>query len=528
VKAATCQAIPSENGVAEYLVRISTPDDKELLMSLRNLRSVTLVLMISPCFHQVGLADESDPRYGVVKITSTQRSPNYIYPWVQNRASLSVGTGVVIDGHRILTNAHLVENATQVNVQSSVSSAFVPATVEHLALDVDLAVLKVPQADFWTGLSPYPINPMVLAPRDTVTLCGFSQGTGLSIAEGTVTRTEFDPLGNGLIVEVDASGKPGISGGPALVNGEVAGLAFGMSADLNSIFLIPSQSIDHFLADVEDGNYRGQGSFREVAQTLINPALRAEYLVPQSTSGLLITRPHRDDPAYPIKKGDVLTKVDGFQVNNDGKTRLEDGARLSFESLFKRNLQRDTIPVRLLREGKELTVEYPLRTPDKSLIPLLDGRLPSYFIWGPLAFTPATEEFLTSVEVSNPIMPRLWAYQESPLVTRRTDFQAFEGEQLVVLISMFPHPMTTGYSDPSGHVVDRVNGTKVRNLRHLVRLLDETQTGRATFEFYERRAQILVLDRKQAVSAQPQIQIENGIRSLHSPDLASLITVTED
>ncbi|HVX60625.1 MAG TPA: hypothetical protein VHC19_08485, partial [Pirellulales bacterium] len=56
-------------------------------------------------------------RDSVVKISVTQRSPNFTQPWTKSAAHEASGSGFVIAGKRILTNAHVVQYASQIYVQ---------------------------------------------------------------------------------------------------------------------------------------------------------------------------------------------------------------------------------------------------------------------------------------------------------------------------------------------------------------------------------------------------------------------------
>jgi S1-C subfamily serine protease len=52
----------------------------------------------------------------VVQIFATVREPDVYRPWTKHPAEESSGTGVVIKGKRILSNAHVVEYASRVEV----------------------------------------------------------------------------------------------------------------------------------------------------------------------------------------------------------------------------------------------------------------------------------------------------------------------------------------------------------------------------------------------------------------------------
>src|SRR5262249_23709633 len=86
---------------------------------------------------------ERDIRRSVVRIHATQRFPNHLKPWMKDNPREISGSGVVIEGQRILTNAHLVMYAKQIYIEPYQSSDKLAATIERLAPDIDLALLKV-------------------------------------------------------------------------------------------------------------------------------------------------------------------------------------------------------------------------------------------------------------------------------------------------------------------------------------------------------------------------------------------------
>ena len=77
-------------------------------------------------------ADSSttDIENSVVKIFATQRLPDLYKPWSKSSPEDVTGSGVVIEGHRILTNAHVVEFANEVQIQANQAGDKIFATVE--------------------------------------------------------------------------------------------------------------------------------------------------------------------------------------------------------------------------------------------------------------------------------------------------------------------------------------------------------------------------------------------------------------
>ena len=128
----------------------------------------------------------------VVKVFSTVTYPDYYKPWSRQAPSERIGSGVIIEGRRILTCAHLVLYASQVQVQANQSAAKVPATVAGIAEDVDLALLRLEDETNFASRPPLPRVDSLPTLKDTVTTYGYPiGGNSLSVTKGIVSRIEF-------------------------------------------------------------------------------------------------------------------------------------------------------------------------------------------------------------------------------------------------------------------------------------------------------------------------------------------------
>jgi hypothetical protein len=155
------------------------------------------------------------------------------------------------------------------------------------------------------------------------------------------------------------------------------------------------------------------------------------------------------------------------------------------------------------------------------VMPDLEGAYPSYFVYGPLVFSSATEQFIGDLTRGN--RAARWVNWlgalGSPLLKRMADKPEFAGEELVVVPSpFFPHKLAEGYSDPFCQVVKTVNGIPIKNLGHLVEVLRDAKSGFITIEFDSRRGETMVFPRAEMLAATDEILTDNGIRSQGSPD----------
>jgi hypothetical protein len=72
-------------------------------------------------------------RDSVISIHSTQPGPDLVRPWTKVVPRESVAPGVVSDGKRILTNAHVVHHATQILAQANGNTEKLPSPVRPAA-----------------------------------------------------------------------------------------------------------------------------------------------------------------------------------------------------------------------------------------------------------------------------------------------------------------------------------------------------------------------------------------------------------
>ena len=489
--------------------------------------SLLVLVAASPATPARG-ADEAAAAKSVVKVFATARRPDQFRPWLKGDPAEVAGSGVVIDGRRILTAAHVVRYATQVLVQADQSGEKVAAKVKAIAPDVDLAVLTLDDPSFFDEHPPLPRAAKLPKLRDAVLAHGYpTGGETLSITRGIVSRIEFEVVYYGsmaLRVQIDAAINPGNTGGPATVDGRMVGLIFRRLQQADNIgYIVPNEEIDLFLKDAEDGRYDGKPMIWDVMQDVQNEALRARLKLPKDVTGMLVWRPDRDDPSYPLKRWDVVTKIGDYPIDVAGKVQVEGDLRLDFRYALQKFARGGKVPLGVFRDGKAITVESPApdRTGRPLLMPFLFGEYPSYLVWGPLVFSAATEDFVHAFDQKDyaerwyPFLTR----QKSALLGRRDDRPSFEGERLVVLTAMLPHRTVRGYNDPMTAVVAEVDGVRIKNLRHLAEALRDAKGAQVVVSFLDRGSDVLVLDRKAVLAASEQILSENGIRKAFSDDL---------
>ena len=459
----------------------------------------------------------------VVKVFSTMRYPDPYKPWTKQAPRESTGTGVIIEGKRILTNAHVVLYASQVQVQANHSGDKISAIVETIAQGIDLAVLKLEDESFFDTRAPLQRATKLPAVKDSVMVYGFpAGGTNLSITKGIVSRIDFTLYNfptSGLRIQIDAAINPGNSGGPAVADDQMIGVAFSRLGGGDNIgYIIPCEEIELFLQDAADGRYDGKPTMFDSLQTFENPSLRPYLKVGRGVDGMIVTEADTIDPTYPLKPWDIITRVGETRVDNEGMVRVGDN-RVRFQYMFQKVARNGRVPLTIVRGGEELKVELPVTPNRPMVIPDLDGKYPSYFVYGPIVFSNATQLFLAGLNSAAVGL----AASNSPLSTRRGDRPAFAGEALVVVSSpFFPHKLSKGYSQAQSRVVETINGIKIKNLAHLVATLRDAKEDFIVVDFAGRKYETLVFPRKEMMAETEEILSDNGVRAQGSPDVMAV------
>src|SRR5437667_5743526 len=164
----------------------------------------------------------------LVRITATSVDPDYKAPWNAGSLQRGVGAGFVINGNRIMTNAHVVANNRYITVERDGDPNKYPAQVQFIANDCDLALVTVPAKDFFKNMVPLKFGD-IPALESTVSAYGYPiGGERMSVTTGIVSRVDFQlythsSVDQHLAIQISAQINPGNSGGPVMQDGTAVG-----------------------------------------------------------------------------------------------------------------------------------------------------------------------------------------------------------------------------------------------------------------------------------------------------------------
>ena len=304
--------------------------------------------------------DQAAPSVVHIEARSVQPGASPFAARTQPVQGISTGSGFVIDqeGH-IVTNAHVVSGATNVQVTFPDQLSIVSARVVGKDEETDLAVLRV-EPD---GLDLRPLefgDSDAVQAGDRAVAIGNPSGLETTAGTGVVSAASEQletPDGFVLdgIIRTDAVIEPGTTGGP-LIGAD--GLVIGVTSEIQGTepavgFAVPANTAKDVLAQLEESHklIRPYLGVRGRTIDATRPAPDGD-----GTSGVLVLGVYNGSPAQAAglrgeeAGSDVIEAVDGKPVRTldemlDEVERHEPGDELELHVL--RDGSRSTVEVRL-------------------------------------------------------------------------------------------------------------------------------------------------------------------------------------
>lgn len=454
---------------------------------------------------------------GVVRVFATTQAPDHDNPWQSRTPQSSTGSGVVIRSRQILTGAHVVADATFLQVQKISSPEKVLARVAAICHDADLALLSVDDPAFFDDISPASLGDLPEL-RDKVSVVGYPiGGEEISITEGVVSRVEVQRYSHSqrvlLAVTVDAAINAGNSGGPVFRGENVVGIAHQKLENADNIGeMVPTPLIRRFLDAVATGRSTAVPSLGILVQGLENSTLRTHLGMPVGETGVRVAVvDHGGSASGCLEVGDVLLAVDGHIIANNHTIQLRPRLRTRFDVLLGLRHIGDSLTMTVRRDGARMDVNLVMR-PHVDLVPRdrYDVR-PSYYIYGGLVFQRLTRDYLGTWNQ--------W-WKQAPkefLHLYYSGIRTPSRREVVVLSHILADAVNCGYDNLHDESVIAVNGAPVLDFESFVATLDAAE---GTVVLTLSKGGLLVLDAKQAHAVNPSILARYNIMLDRSSDLA--------
>ena len=435
--------------------------------------SLGVLLLLAP----ICRGEEADPtlrnRKAVVKIMATHIHPDYFAPWEMKRHTSSSGSGAIIKGNLILTNAHVVSDATFIEVSKENDPNKYEAEVSFIGHECDLALLKVKDVRCFANTTALDVGDALPKMKSVVATYGFpSGGEHVSITQGVVSRFEMSSYVHSnasafIVVQTDAAINPGNSGGPVIQDDRIVGVAFQSTRGADNIgYMVPTPIIGHFFKDIADGRFDGFPDLSIYTDELENKGYRDYLGMKEDQTGVIVTRVLPGGSSEnQLKEGDVLLRVDGVPIANDASISCDFG-RIQFTHLIDMKQIGEGVELAVWRDKKEVSLKFPVGLPPVRIPWFKEYEtMPRYYIFAGIVFEPLCREYLETIpdwyHTADLRMAYYYIYAER-------DRCCPEREEFIVLSRVLPDSVNTYISDVTNKVVASINGVPITRLEDVI------------------------------------------------------------
>ncbi|NEW60044.1 trypsin-like serine protease, partial [Sulfurovum sp. bin170] len=451
----------------------------------------------------------------IVKIYTVSKHPNYLEPW-NSTVSRSSGSGSIISGNRILTNAHVVANETFLEVKKYGDTKRYQAKVLEVSHETDLALLEVNDKHFFDETTALTFGELPKM-QDNVTVYGYPMGGNtISVSTGIVSRIEHNIYAHSgqsfLSIQIDAAINPGNSGGPTISNGKIVGVVMQQIAMAQNIgYMVPVDVVQHFLKDVEDGEYDGFPKLGIQIDMIENPTQKEYYKLDEKAGGILVVDILYNSPFKEVlQKEDIITAIDHHKIESDGTVEFRDNQYTHFKYYIDIHQYGDEVTLDILRKGEKITLKVKLpekQSSDNSIYAKLEyDKMPSYFMLGGYVFSALTKNLLNSSP-----MPHL------PLRYGATKFPTEDRQEIVILLKVLASSLSRGDYSFGFWKIEKINGKSFKNLKEFYTLISTSKEKYIVLEDEDESK--LIIDKKKAEAIEEEILSRYSIKSVKSDDL---------
>jgi len=458
-------------------------------------------------------SEDMSVKKALVKVYTSHQLFDYLSPWQYGQSANSTATGFIIDGERIITNAHAVLNSKFLQVRKEGDSKKYKAVVKFTSEEYDLALVEIEDKSFFNGTVPLKLGTLPEI-QEKLTVYGYPLGGDkLSTTQGIVSRMEHNTytLTNRkfLIGQTDAAINSGNSGGPVVSKGKVVGVAF---AELNSAdnigYFIPVNILNNFLEDIKDGKYDGPPLLGVEWLELESPSHRRMLGIEDKTGGILIKKVFKNSPFEGVlQKNDVLMKLDNYPIEYDGTIEFRKNEKTDFSYVNQQKKYGDNLSYEIIRDKKTKTGQVKLEKKDIKYTVVTEVTIetpPSYMVYGGLLFEPLTSNYMAGVvEKLGSVYDKEELYKDY--------------KQLVVLVRVLPFDVNLGYTDAEHEIIVKVNGEKYKDFKDFAQKVKNVKSGFIVFE--NDNGDEIVLDVKEVEEQREALMQNYNISSDMSDDI---------
>ena len=479
------------------------------------MRRVLFLLVFTACTTGTLRAQEgkADAPLSVVRVNVTNQSWDFGRPWGKRPPFSRRAIGTVLSGNRVLVTAELVANANFVEFETAEGGQKVPASVEVVDYEANLALLKPDDAAFLKPLKPLEVAAANVG--DMLSVWQLESNGALLVTQGPMTTAEVTryptdeaPL---LIYRLTTPLQFRDSSFtlPVVRNGKLAGLVMRYDNTTNNADVLPAPVIEHFLKDAAKLPYEGFPRVGITSSPTRDPQFRRYLELNGTTGGVYIADTLRDSAAAKagIEKGDVLLAVNGIAVDQDGNYKDPDYGKIGISHYFStRHYVGDVVKFTVFRKGekKDMNVTLARRSVESYVIePYIIDRAPKFYVLGGLVLSELSRQYLKEYGADwQKKAPEQFVYFDK----QQNELFKDGPKKLVFLNRVLPSDLTVGYEELTQLIVTKVNGVRLEaGLSDLPSALAKAENGLHKIEF-DGEPSVIYLDAAHAAATEKEFQ----------------------
>ena len=261
---------------------------------------------------------------------------------------------------------------------------------------------------------------------------------------------------------------------------------------------------------MKDGKYDGFADLGLGTQKLENPAIRRYYGLDDNVTGKLIVKVvHNSSLAGLLQEDDILTAVDGHNVENDGTVEFRKHEFTHYQYFVDAYQMGEKVKLDIIRDKKEMQVEADLNYIADDMYLVKTTRydtMPSYFVYGGYVFSPLTRNLIVSTNRNRLKLSYLAG-----------KWQEKDKSEVVVLLKVLASDMSRGDNDFAMWPIDKVNGESFKNFKEFYKKMAAVKSQYIVLE--DNDGVKVIIDREEAQEKQSAILQKYNIEFDKSIDL---------
>ena len=472
-------------------------------------------------------AEEVTPEapLSVVRVNVTNQPWDFARPWGKRPPYSRRAIGTILSDNRVLVTAELVANANYVEFEAAEGGQKVPASVEVVDYEANLALLKPDDTAFLKPFKPLELTHASIG--DMLSVWQLESTGTLLVTKGPMTTAEVSryPIDDSPLLVYRMTTPLQFRDSsftlPVVKDGKLVGLIMRYDNTTNNAEILSAPVIEHFLQDAKKAPYEGFARVGIYSSPTRDPQFR-RYLGLDGgiVGGIYVSDVMRDGPAANggLEKGDVLLQVDGQAVDQDGNYKDPEYGKLALAHLFStRHYDGDVVKCIVFRKGekKELSVTLKHRPVESYVIePYVIDRAPKFYVLGGLVLEELSRQYLKEYGADwQKKAPEQFVYFD-----RQQNELFKDGPKKVVFLNrVLPSDMTVGYEELNHLIVTKVNGVAIQSLADIPAALAQASNGLHKIEF-DGEPRVIYLDSAQVSANQAAFQQKYRLPALQRLD----------